>query len=329
MREFEFIKQIKKNITYKNAGVIKGIGDDCAIINFEHAKNKFLIVTADSLFEDVHFKKKYFKPLEIGARAMAVNISDICAMGGIPLYAIVSIGYPAKEKQDLINNLYKGIIEYGTNYGIEVVGGDIISADKIFISITLIGEVEKEKVLRRDTAKAGDIIFVTGVLGDSYSGLKILSRRKNNQIKDFEYIPIKRHILPVPRYIEGRMLAESDLLNSCIDVSDGIVNDVTRVAEESGLGAEIYAETLPVSPSAYCVAMKYRDDPLDYALYGGEDYELLFTVSAVNRNKILKFASENNLDISEIGKMTSNKAIYIIRKGKKIKETYKKAWRHF
>jgi len=330
MREFEFIKQIKKNIKYENPDIIKGIGDDCAIINFNKSKEKYLIITSDSLFENVHFNKDYFKPWEIGARSMAVNVSDICAMGGIPLYALVNIGYPGYIKQSYIDNMFNGINDFGGNYGVEIIGGDTISAGKIFLSITLIGEVEKGRILRRDAACAGDSIFITGTLGDSYAGFRILANKKNQrELSDTDYLLIKKHILPTPRYVEGRLLAESGLLNSCIDVSDGIISDITRISEESNLGAEIYAQMMPISTSTYITAKKLKNDPIDYALYGGEDYELLFTVNLKNKNILIKFADENNIDITEIGKITARKGIYVVKNGNKKKENYKKVWKHF
>jgi thiamine-monophosphate kinase len=274
MREQDFISRIRTAVHTRNKPLIKGIGDDCAVIDY--TKQTFLLLTADSLAEGVHFKRKYFRPAEIGARAMAVNISDICAMGGVPRYALVSVGFDKKEKQPFIDAVYKGMLDYAENYGIDIIGGDTIGSKSFFLSITLIGEIEKKRVMLRGGARAGDSIYVTGLLGDSYAGLKVLNKKSRDNLKPFEYLPVKKHILPLPRYMEGRMLSQSGLVNACIDISDGLAIDAGNIAAESGKGAVIYWDRLPVSVSAQKVASGFgalRRRGLRTAVYSGQKQE--------------------------------------------------------
>jgi thiamine-monophosphate kinase len=327
MRERDFLSGIRAAVRNTNKPLVKGIGDDCAIIDY--TKKTYLILTVDALAENTHFNRRYFRAWEIGARAMAVNISDICAMGGVPRYALVSIGFSKREKQTFIDTVYRGLIDYAENYGIDIIGGDTVGAHDLFLSVTLAGEVEKERVMRRDGARPGDAIFTTGFLGDSYAGLRVLSKRGRRDIKPYEYMPVKKHILPLPRYMEGRILSESGLVSACIDISDGLVLDALNIAEESGLGAEIWADRLPVSYSAAKIAGRFGDDPRDYALYGGEDYELLFTVAGRNLRKFERVAAVAGLPVFEVGRMTAKKGVYVVKNGKKGKADLKKVWDHF
>jgi thiamine-monophosphate kinase len=328
MREYNFIKSIlKKTGPTRNRGIIKGIGDDCAII--EYTPKKVLVLTSDSLVENVHFSRKYFSPWEIGARAMAVNISDICAMAGIPKYALVNIGFNKKEKQSYIDAVYDGLIHYAKNYGIDIIGGDTVAARDVFLSVTLAGEAEKNRVLRRNGAKNGDILFTTGLLGDSYAGLKVLTSRGAKRLKPYEYLPVKKHIVPLPRYMEGRLLAESGCVTSCIDISDGLVNDSLNIARESKKGILINMGCVPVSHSASIIASEYGEKPLDYALYGGEDFELLFTVAAGKKKKFLKFMAAAGVSVFEIGYVTAGSGVKIERNGVIKKADLKKVWNHF
>jgi thiamine-monophosphate kinase len=328
MREHNFIKSISKNAYPPfNPGIIKAIGDDCAII--EYTKKSVLLFTTDSLVENVHFRRKYFNPWEIGAKAMAVNISDICAMGGIPKFALVNIGFNKKEKQPYIDSIYSGLMHYAKNYGIDIIGGDTVGSRDIFLSITVIGEADKKRVLRRDGAEKGDALFTTGLLGDSYAGLKVLEKKSRDRLKPHEYLPVKKHIVPLPRYMEGRLLALSGCVTACIDLSDGLVNDSLHIAEESKKGVIINAGRIPVSHSASMIAAQFRENPLDYALYGGEDYELLFTVAARKKKKFLKFMAASGVSVFEIGAITGGNGVKIMRNGAARKADQKKIWNHF
>jgi thiamine-monophosphate kinase len=327
MREFEFINSIKAVLPEPFNPVIKSIGDDCAIIPF--TKTKDMLITSDMSVEGTHFSRKYFKPFEIGARSMAVNISDICAMGGYPRYAIVSIGFPSSIKKTYIDLIYRGISNYAENYSTDIIGGDTVLSPEISISITLIGDVEKGRALRRDTAKPGDAIFVTGTLGDSYAGLKVLSNKRTKVLKAHEYMTVRRHLMPVPAFIEGRTLLKSNLVNACMDISDGLVSDIKRISEQSGTGAEIWADKLPVSFSTGKTAAQFKDNVTDYALYGGEDYVLLFTSPEKNFDKLMNCAQKNGIKIFRVGRITKKNSLKLFYNDKIIREDAGKIWNHF
>lgn len=327
MREQQFISYIKQKSSVLYNNVIKSIGDDCAVIKFN--SDKYFLITTDTLSENNHFSKKYFYPEEIGSKAIAVNISDICAMGGIPKYCLVSIGFNKKEKQKFINRIYSGLISYSKNYGIDLIGGDTISSDTLFISVVLVGIVKKKNVLYRSGAKPGDIIYVTGFLGDSGAGLDVLLKKGRKKLKPFEYLLAKKHLMPTPKYMESKILSESKLVNSCIDISDGLINDLMNITKESECGAEIYVDMIPISFTAANVAKEYGKDPLEYALYSGEDYELLFTVSSTNNEKFLNYIKNAGLNVFEIGKVIKARKIILNKNGKKVSPKLNKIWDHF
>jgi thiamine-monophosphate kinase len=327
MKESQLISYIKQKSPVLNDDIIKSIGDDCAVI--KHDADKDLLITSDALCENNHFNKKYFSPEEIGAKSVAVNVSDICAMGGIPRHCLVSIGFNKKEKQEFIDKIFQGLISYAKNYEIDLIGGDIVGSNLLFISVTLIGFVKKSQVLYRSGAKPGDIIYVTGTLGDSGAGLDVLSGKGRKNLKFYEYSTVKRHLVPVPKYQESKILSESKMVNSCIDVSDGLINDVMNITGASNCGAEIYVDRVPVSFSAAKVAKEYGKNPIDYALYGGEDYELLFTVSRQNNEKFLNRVKNAGLNISEIGKIIKSKKVILNKNGKIMAPKLNKIWDHF
>jgi len=327
MKEFQLISDIKKNIRFFSDKVIKGIGDDCAILKYD--KKTSLLLTSDSLFEDVHFSREYFLPEEIGEKAALVNISDIAAMGGMPFAALLNIGFNKKEKIFYIKKIINGLIKSFEKYKIQLIGGDTIAADKIFISITMLGLVNNKFILQRNGAKPGDIIFTTGNLGDSCAGLKLLIKKKRKNISLYEKKLIKKHLTPFIKLKEAQILARSGFLTSCMDISDGVMSDITRIAEESKVGAEIYVENLPVSDETKKVSLAFKENYFDYALYGGEDYELLFTVNKENKIKFLNFIKKHKLNVFEIGRIIKDKCIYKITGSKRIKERYDKVWKHF
>ncbi|MCE5300846.1 MAG: thiamine-phosphate kinase [Spirochaetia bacterium] len=327
MNEFDFINSIRRRVLPPVNPVIASIGDDCAVLPYN--KTFDLLITADALSENVHFSRKYFTPWEIGARAMAANISDICAMGGVPKYAVVCMGFLKNEKQAFAASVYRGIMDYAADYSIDIIGGDTISAGCLTISITLLGRVEKGRALMRSGAKAGDHVFTTGFLGDSYAGLRVLEKKAGRKLKAFEYLPVKRHLVPAPRFVQGRQLLGSGAVNACMDISDGLVNDMTRICEESKCGAVIDYGKLPVSEQCAAVAASFNDKPGDYALYGGEDFELLFTVPQKKIGLFGRFLKSEGFTAHEIGTIKDAGGVFI-KNGSSIRKAgYKKAWKHF
>lgn len=325
MREKDFIARIRGFVLrFPSKGLVKGIGDDCAVINPDEGKE--LLVTADTLAENTHFSRKYFLPREIGVRAMAANISDICAMGGIPKYAFACAGFPKKEKQGFVEKIFGGMISYAASFGVSLAGGDTIRSRELFISITLIGTAKKGGSIKRDGARPGDSLYVTGNLGASGAGLLILQKKGRKNLSGDEAFCAKKHIAPVPRLAEAKVIAGSGAATSCIDVSDGLINDVLNISRESGCGFVIEKGLVPVAPEAAAV---FGEKAYDFALYGGEDFELLFTVAGGRENDFERRLLCSGMKFYRIGKAVKSKEVMIKDGGKTAKAGRGKIWSHF
>jgi len=329
--EFGFIEKIRSEMKAKNPNVVLGIGDDAAI--FKPTKGHEMVFTTDMLVEGRHFDFKWISPWQLGAKTMAVNISDCAAMGAKPTVAVVSLGVPSNFPVKDLEAFYDGLKGWGEQYGAQVVGGDTVGSDKFVVNVALVGEVETGKALRRSGAKAGDALFVTGTLGDSAAGLYCLQHpsKESDEQKHSEAHLIKRHLTPVPRFTVGRTLSAQKMASSAIDISDGLSSEVHHLCEESGVGAEIHEEALPLSPflAHYCEVGGLN--PVDFALNGGEDYELLFTVPLSRISEaVKKLPAETGVAVKSIGRMVpKTKGITLItRKGEK-KPLVAKGFDHF
>ncbi len=243
--EFGLIDFIKK-IAYDSPGLIRGIGDDAAVLSGEGSQ--VLLLTTDMLVEDVHFTRK-MNPRRIGHKALGTNISDIAAMGGLPTYAVISLGLPPSLSLDFVKTIYEGINRLAKKFKVGIVGGDTNRSSKMIISVTLLGKASKREVVYRKGARKGDGIFVTGALGGSLKNQK--------------------HLRFIPRIKESQYLIKNFHPTSMIDISDGLCADLGHILIESQLGAVIYEEKIPRNPKA----------TLNNALYDGEDFELIFTLS--------------------------------------------------
>ena len=251
--EFGLIKRFRRAIK-TDSSVIKGSGDDCAVLKFN--KDSYQLFTCDMLVEGVDFTNRTDLVL-VGRKALAVSISDIAACCGIPKHAVISLGLPKKMKVSQADLLAKGIFDLAKEFKINIVGGDISAADKLVIDVSLLGEVEKNKLCLRSGAKEGDIIMVTGEFGGSIKG---------------------KHLKFTPRIKEARFLAENFKINSMIDVSDGLVQDLGHILKESRKGAVLYENLIPLSRQAGSV---------DEALCSGEEFELIFTLSRDQASKVI------------------------------------------
>lgn len=268
--EFGLINRISKLIK-TDTSVIKGIGDDCAVIKFD--KNRYLLFTCDMLVEGVDFYPNE-KPYLIGRKSLAISISDIAACAGLPRYCLVSLGLPGKTSVEFIDQLLKGILGLAKKYKINVVGGDISRAKQLTLDVSILGIVEKKYLVLRSGAKIGDIIFVTARLGGSILG---------------------KHLKFTPRIKEARFLVGNFKVNSMIDISDGLAQDLGHILKESNAGAIIYEDLIPQDKQA-----RHLDD----ALYMGEDFELLFTMS---HNEAKRLLMKNPLHFKPIGEIVEKK----------------------
>ena len=303
--EQEALNILRESFGQQVSGDLRiGIGDDCAAVSADGGK--LMLYSTDSLVEDVHFVKEHFKPEEIAAKAVAVSLSDIAAMGGTPRFILSSVGFPACTNKRTIEGIFAGLKVATEKYGINLIGGNVTSSEKILIDITVIGETDEDEVVRREGGSSGDIIYTTGTLGDSSLGLKMLYEPKNSS-----GLLVERHKIPVARIEIGREIAARRLANSMIDISDGLLLDLERITVEYGLGADIYLKNIPLSQQYCSLISDYEEDRYVLALTGGEDYELLFTASPEKKEQLADLNGYGGIRISEVGTVTESGEIEV------------------
>jgi thiamine-monophosphate kinase len=326
--EFGFIEKIKAALKAKNPSVVLGIGDDAAIL--KPTAGHEMVFTTDMLVEGRHFDFKHISPWQLGAKSMAVNISDCAAMGAKPTAAVVSLGVPGNFELVLLEAFYDGMKSWGEQFGVQIVGGDTVGSDSFVVNVALIGEVETGKALKRSGAKVGDALFVTGTLGDSAAGLEALLH-PSPQGKETEPLLIKRHLTPVPRFVAGRYLCTHQAASSAIDLSDGLSSELHHLAEASGVGLEIHEEALPVSDALLHFCAERKLDPIDFALNGGEDYELLFTVPLPKISEVVqKMPSQTGDSVKAIGRaVPKTKGVTLITRSGQVKPLKAGGFDHF
>ncbi|MFC1658201.1 thiamine-monophosphate kinase [Candidatus Omnitrophota bacterium] len=283
--EFGLIDTIKRMVG-SCRGVVRGIGDDCAVLPYN--SREFLLLTCDMLVEGVDFNRRHSLYL-VGKKSLGCCVSDIAACGGTPAYAQVSLGLYANMPVSRVKQLYRGIIRQAERFKVKVVGGDISQSDKLVIDISLTGLVKKNEFIARSGAKKGDIIFVTGRLGGSIYG---------------------RHLRFTPRLKEAQYLVKHYRINSMIDISDGLIQDLRHILQESGKGAILYKELIPVSHAA---------QNFNQALFMGEDFQLLFTLPVAEAKRLISSPEKNGFSL--IGEITekSQGLVLLDRQAREIK----------
>ncbi len=295
--EFELIKKIT-GFCPQDKSVFRGIGDDAAAVNI--SGDKFLLFTADMLIEGVHFLRKH-PAFYIGHKSLAASISDIAAMGGVPKYALISLGLPKDLELSFVENLYRGMRKTARDFKVSLIGGDTNSSKNIIIDVFLCGTVEKKNIVLRSTAKNGDLIFVTGKLGGTIRG---------------------KHLKFVPRVREARFLVKKFPVSAMIDISDGLLQDLGHILEQSNKGAVLYKDKIPVSRQALSFSN---------ACSGGEDFELLFCVARRHAKRLLKtWPFKKTAPLSCVGEITAEKNGFFFADEKGNSEKIKiKGYRHF
>lgn len=302
--EFGLIDMINKKFDLTNEESDTGIGDDAAII--APKSNEKLVVTTDMLLEGVHFDLSYMPLVHLGFKSIAVNVSDVAAMNAIPKQVTVNIGLSNRFSVEAIEALYEGIKAACDHYKVDLVGGDTTSsASGLVISVTAIGQQKEDLLVKRSGAKNSDIICVTGDLGGAYMGLTVLEREKQvymanpdmqPQLEKYDYI-VQRQLKPDARMDIIHELAELNIKpSSMIDISDGLASELMHLSKKSNVGVAIYEDKLPIDKQTYDTAYQFKIDPTTCALNGGEDYELLFTISQDDFEKL-----KNHRDIHFIG----------------------------
>lgn len=312
--EFGLINHLTENIKLQNKSSKKGVGDDAAVLEF---KNKQTLVTTDMLVEGVHFDLLYTPFKHLGYKAVVVNLSDIYAMNGTPTQVTVSLAVSNKISVEALEELYGGMLLACNIYGVDLVGGDTTSSlSGLIISITAIGEAEKKEVVYRNGAKENDLICVSGDLGGAFMGLQLLEREKKvfNEAPgvqpDFDghdYV-LERQLKPEPRKDVIDMFKELGIQpTAMIDVSDGLSSDLTHICKQSKVGCTIYENKIPIDFTVMNLASEMNLDATVCALNGGEDYELLFTISLDDYNKI-----KDSKRVAVIGHITNSEGDYQI-----------------
>lgn len=315
--EFGLIEEIKNSVEITSASTVLGIGDDAAILDKSELQT---VISTDMLLENIHFDLSYVPLKHLGFKAVAVNVSDICAMHAVPSQILVSIGISNRFSLEAVEEIYVGIQAACKAYKVDLIGGDTTSSQSgLVISITAIGHQKEEKIVKRTGANEGDLLCVTGDLGGAYMGLQLLEREK----KIFLEQPKMQPDLEGKDYIVGRQLkpeARIDLEpilqelkvtpTAMIDVSDGVASELHHLKKESKVGFVVYEDKLPIDPMTYQQGIDFGIDPTVAALNGGEDYELLFTVAQADYEKI-----KNCQDVSIIGYCTQeSEGIHLITK---------------
>ncbi|TAL44611.1 MAG: thiamine-phosphate kinase [Chitinophagaceae bacterium] len=329
--EFGLIEHLTKNIELQNASSIVGVGDDAAVI--DHF-GKQTVITTDLLVEGVHFDLMYTPLKHLGYKSVIVNLSDIYAMNATPTQIILGLGISNRFSVESMDEFYEGVYAACEKYGVDLVGGDTTSSQKGFIiSVTAMGEVTPDKYVKRSTAQKGDLLCVSGDLGAAYLGLLFLEREK----KIFMENPQIQPDLENESYVIGRMLkpeARKDIIeffekqeimpSAMMDISDGLSSEILHICKQSNLGCVLYEEKIPVAEETKKAAFKFEIDPTACALSGGEDYELVFTVSQTDFDKLV-----TNEQISVVGYMTEpEQGATIITKGGSKHALTAQGWNH-
>ncbi|MCF0042383.1 thiamine-phosphate kinase [Dyadobacter fanqingshengii] len=307
--EFGLIKRINSGIKTTLPDTIRGIGDDAAVID---TGEEYGLLSSDLLLEGVHFDLTFFPLKHLGYKAISVNVSDIAAMNGIPRQVTVNLALSNRFSLEAIDELYEGMKVACADFNVDLVGGDTSSSRSgLLISVSVFGKVNKDKITYRNTAKPNDLLCVTGDLGGAYLGLQLLEREKQVFLANPEMQPelegkdyvIQRQLRPEARMDVVYELAEAGVLpTSMIDVSDGLASDLLHICAQSGVGAVVFEERIPIDEQTYLAASELNIGPITAAMNGGEDYELLFTVPQASYDLI-----KNNPKISFIGYITANK----------------------
>ena len=318
--EFEFVRWLARLNPRRGGRVQLGIGDDAALIRVRRGQE--MILTTDLSIEGVHFTRALHPPRSVGHRALARSLSDIAAMGGTPRFALVSLALTKRTTRAWVESFYAGLMTLAKRFGLVLIGGDTaLVSSSTAVDVIVAGEVERSRALRRSSARPGDQIYVSGRLGLAALGLRFLKRGARVRHLDrgrpwrdsttgAARQAVQAHLYPEPLCALGRFLSEKRFASSAIDISDGLSTDLAHLCEASGVGARVWANRIP-RPEVRDAARSSREAPLDLALHGGEDYQLLFTVPPRKTAKVP--ARFRGVPLQRIGEIRQSKELLIIR----------------
>ena len=332
--EFDFIDALRQRTAAAGHSLVAGIGDDAAV--YRSTAGKETVITADLLVEDIDFRRTTTPPFLLGHKALAVSLSDIAAMGARPLWSMVSIGVPEDVwETDFVERLYDGLLSLANRYGVQLIGGDTSRTnERIVIDSIVSGECAAGMAVMRSGARAGDQVFVTGSLGAAAAGLRLIERgahlaEQNLADDDSQKLDhiLLRQLRPEPRVGWGIVLGEERLATSMIDLSDGLSSDLNRLCTASNVGALIDSALLPVDDRVTELCGRRALDPLQLALHGGEDFELLFTVKPSDVARLPKRV--DGVEIKRIGEITDSRDGVRVSEGTRVWELKPGGWVHF
>lgn len=290
--EFPLIDRLTQYLPPYLSDVVRGVGDDVAVVRL--SAERYLLLTCDIQVEGVHFLPEAITPYQLGRKIAAINLSDIGAMGGRPSHALVSLALPPDTEAEYLDAMYQGLAEEMSRYQADVVGGNMARANQMIIDLFLTGEVAPAHLLLRNGARPGDQVVVTGRLGASRAGLAlVLEPELRSRLPEAHVEAVlQAHLTPTPRVAEGQFAGAFGGVTAAIDVSDGLAADVGHICDESKVGVRLFAQALPIEESTRAVAQAAGADPLHWALFGGEDYELCLAVAPERAALLVKALPE-------------------------------------
>jgi len=287
-----------------NQGVIAGIGDDCAVV--QHEGKTALLISTDLLTEDIHFRLGWTSARQLGWKSLAVNLSDLAAMGATPRWATLGLTLPETTPTAWVDGFCTGFRELADEHGTAVIGGDLTrSPERLTIAVTVVGESPAERVLYRHGARQGDVLLVTGTLGDSAAGLRLLEDEAAVGLHPHYPRQLVAHLTPQPRVEAGQVAAQSGVVHAAIDLSDGLAGDLRHLCEKSDVGALVELERLPLTEACRELADRFGVPPTEWALRGGEDYELLLAVDPTGVGALQEQLAEVGVAATVIGEVRS------------------------
>lgn len=311
VNELQIIEYIAAQAGPADAQLIKGIGDDCAVIRKDGTR--VWLLTMDTLIESVHFNSGFHPPEKLGRKAVAVNVSDIGAMGGKPVFVLLSVGLPHGFDETWFQAFTRGLTDACREYGCFLIGGDTVaSPGGLTFTLTVIGEAEADQVVYRSGACSGDTVWVSGELGWAAAGLELLSAGLDPDNRGLDLFR-EKHLNPQARVALGRQLAVSGLVHAMMDLSDGLATDLAHLCKQSGVGARLHAQDLPGVEMLAAAAGLTGSDPLRWAISGGEDYELLFTAAPGDREQLLRVAEGCGQSIFPVGTICAGAGVTLIQ----------------
>lgn len=325
LSERALINLIRQRQGETAAGLVRGIGDDCAV--FEATGSGRWLISVDTLVDGVHFDRRWHPPELLGRKCAAVNLSDIAAMGGVPRFLLLSLCLPVTLEEQWLQDWLSGVRSLLAEYGCTLIGGDTVRGRELVISVTVLGEAEGGRVLYRNGARAGDQIYVSGPLGSAAAGLSLFQWQTANPTADAAPLAgwhplLQAHLNPIPRVALGQFLNQSGMVTAMQDISDGLATDLAHICAESGVGGLVLADHLPALAELSPAADFLGSNLLDWQLKGGEDYELLFTVRAGEEQNLEALALASGFEVYRVGVIREQPGVFVEKNGLRSEITF-------